>query len=136
MSAAVQTTADATEATGLPCADPSGAPGASGELLEQAPLPVDRVRDAVASPLGAIAQSGSVDQLRGYANAAIGETKLSIGLAVGSPELALLGIAQKALGQAQRYIGEAKSAAEADFPALDAGEPFGDEAASPSDSGI
>lgn len=76
----------------------------------------DPVKGVVTNALEAIAQSGSADQLRGYTNAALGETKLSLGLAVGSPELALLGIAQKALGQAQTYIGKAKMAEGAEAP--------------------
>jgi uncharacterized protein YjbJ (UPF0337 family) len=76
-------------------------------------LPARRqIRGAVADALGAIARDGSADQLRGYANEAIGGTKLNIGLAVGSPELIVLGIAQRTVGRAQRYIGEAKLAAE------------------------
>jgi hypothetical protein len=39
---------------------------------------------------------------------------LNIGLALNSPEMALLGLAQKALGHAQRYVGEAKLAADPD----------------------
>ncbi len=77
---------------------------------------IGKKKGLVANTLEAIALSGSTDQLRGYANAALGETKLSLGLAVGSPELALMGIAQKALGEAQKYIGEAKIAGEIDAP--------------------
>lgn len=78
----------------------------------------------LANALEAIAQSGTTDQFRGYANAALGETKLSLGLAVGSPELAVLGIAQKALGEAQKYIGEAKLSVESNaVKDIEAGDP-------------
>ena len=84
------------------------------EAPGQSPL-AEQIKGVMASALDAIVQSASTDQLRGYANEAIGETKLNIGLAVGSPELILLGIAQKSVGQVQRYIGEAKLAVEADL---------------------
>ncbi len=115
MSGAIATSG--TEAMKLSLEEALQAQGDSGAATPgQQLLPVDQGAGVLASALNAIGQSGSTDQLRGYANEAIGETKLNIGLAVGSPELALLGIAQKALGQAQRYIGEAKLAAEADLP--------------------
>jgi uncharacterized protein YjbJ (UPF0337 family) len=55
-------------------------------------------------------QSGETDQLRGYANAAMGEAKLAVGRAVESPNLTIAGIAQVALGAIQRYVGEEKLA--------------------------
>ncbi|WP_442756689.1 hypothetical protein ACNHKD_08870 [Methylocystis sp. JAN1] len=79
------------------------------------PRAVAELKDAVTDAFERLAQTGSVDRLRGYANEAIGETKLSIGLALSSPEIVLQGLAQQALGQAQRYIGEAKLAEEANI---------------------
>lgn len=85
----------------------------------QSGSPGDPAKGVIASAVDAVAQSLSADQLRGYANEAIGQTRMRIGLAVGSPELALLGMAQKALGQAQRYICDAQSALEPDAPACE-----------------
>ncbi|MGJ0505913.1 MAG: hypothetical protein ACR652_02015 [Methylocystis sp.] len=91
---------------------------APGHAAQPAPSG-DPAKGVIASAVGAVAQSLSADQLRGYANEAIGQTRIRIGLAVGSPELALLGMAQKALGQAQRYICDAQSALEPDAPACE-----------------
>ncbi|TLG71840.1 CsbD family protein [Methylocystis sp. B8] len=66
------------------------------------------------SALDAIVQSGSADQMRGYANQAMGKTKLAVALATQSPELAGAGIAQQALGEMQKFVGEAKLAADRD----------------------
>ncbi len=81
-------------------------------LLE--PTTTVRLNQALSQAFGDVAQSGPSDQLRGYANEAVGRTKLAVGLALRSPELALAGIAQGALGAVQRYVGEAKMAADAE----------------------
>jgi uncharacterized protein YjbJ (UPF0337 family) len=57
-----------------------------------------------------VVQSGETDQLRGYANEAMGKTKLAVGRAAESPDLTFAGIAQVALGAIQRYVGEEKVA--------------------------
>ncbi len=75
---------------------------------------VARLNGTLTQALGDVAQSGPTDQLRGYANEAIGRTKVAFGLALQSPELAMAGLAQGALGAMQRYVGEAKMNAEAD----------------------
>lgn len=84
------------------------------EVPDQTKPAVELIKGIMTDALDSIAQSGSTDQVRGYANTAIGHTKLAVGLAVGSPELTLEGLAQKALGEAQKFIGEAKMTAEAE----------------------
>jgi uncharacterized protein YjbJ (UPF0337 family) len=83
---------------------------ASPEAAAPAAAPA-RLNQALSQAFGDVVQSGPSDQLRGYANEAMGRTKLAVGLALRSPELALAGIAQGALGAMQRYVGEAKMAA-------------------------
>lgn len=83
--------------------------GMAGEVAPAA-APA-RLNQALSQAFGDVVQSGPSDQLRGYANEAMGRTKLAVGLALRSPELALAGIAQGALGAMQRYVGEAKMAA-------------------------
>jgi uncharacterized protein YjbJ (UPF0337 family) len=80
------------------------------DLQENAQGAVSQVKDAVTSALDALAQSGSADQMRGYANAAMGKTKLAVALATQSPELVLAGLAQQAIGEMQKFVGKAKSA--------------------------
>ena len=57
-----------------------------------------------------IVQSGTTDQMRGYANEAMGETKLTLGLATQSTHLTLTDLAQIVVGEFQKTIGEAKLA--------------------------
>lgn len=83
-------------------------------LQEHALCAIDQVKGVVSAALDDLAQSGSADQLRGYANEAMGQTKLAVGLAAQSPELAMAGIAQKALGEMQKFVGEAKRAADSE----------------------
>jgi len=85
---------------------------AACELQENAQCAVSQVKDAVTSALDALAQSGSADQMRGYANEAVGKTKLAVALATQSPELVVASIAQQALGEMQKFVGKAKSAAD------------------------
>lgn len=82
------------------------------DLREKARGTIDPEKCVVTEVVGKIFQSGSSDQLRGYANEAVGKTKLALGLAVQSPELAVAGIAQSALGEVQKFVGEAKLAEE------------------------
>ncbi|MBM3642118.1 MAG: hypothetical protein FJX15_12455, partial [Alphaproteobacteria bacterium] len=56
--------------------------------------------------LDSIVQSGTTDQMRGYANQAMGKTKLTLGMATQSPSLALAGLAQIVVGEFQKSIGE------------------------------
>lgn len=87
---------------------------AAFDLQENAQRAVDQMKDAMTAAVDAVVQSGSADQMRGYANEAMGKTKLAVALATQSPELALAGIAQKALGEVQKFVGEAKLAADSD----------------------
>lgn len=87
---------------------------ASPDLQQDAQSTIDQVKDAVTSALDAVVQSGSADQMRGYANQAMGKTKLAVALATQSPELAMAGIAQQAIGEIQKFVGEAKLAADPD----------------------
>jgi len=80
---------------------------------------IDQVKGAVKDALGSVVQSGSVDQLRGYANEAMGKTKLAVGLAVQSPELTIAGLAQTAIGEVQKLVGEEKNSVDG----IDALEP-------------
>ncbi|MBG0800046.1 CsbD family protein [Methylocystis sp. FS] len=73
---------------------------------------IDQVKDAVSVALDCLTQCSSVDQLRGYANEAMGKTKLAIALSTRSPELAVAGIVQQVIGDLQKFIGEAKNADE------------------------
>ncbi|MBI5011791.1 MAG: CsbD family protein [Methylocystis sp.] len=57
-----------------------------------------------------IVQSGTTDQMRGYANEAMGKTKLTLGLATQSTHLTLTGLAQIVVGEFQKTLGEAKLA--------------------------
>lgn len=84
------------------------------DLQENAQSAVVQVKDAVASALDTFAQSGSADQMRGYANEAVGRTKLAVALATQSPELLVAGIAQQAIGEMQKFVGKAKSAADSE----------------------
>lgn len=95
-------------AAALAGAAPEAPPAAAAQ-----PTAAERLNQALSQAFGDAVQSGPSDQLRGYANEAMGRTKLAVGLAIRSPELALAGIAQGALGAVQRYVGEAKMAAEA-----------------------
>ncbi len=97
-----------TVSVGVVTTSPDAEPPAASEP------PAARLNQALSQAFGGVVQSGQSDQLRGYANEAVGRTKLAVGLAIRSPELAIAGIAQGALGAVQRYVGEAKMAAEAD----------------------
>lgn len=103
----------------------SGAAPETPPAAAPQPTASERLNQALSQAIGDAVQSGPSDQLRGYANEAMGRTKLAVGLALRSPELALAGLAQGALGAVQRYVGEAKMAAEA-APPDDAGAPQSD----------
>lgn len=107
-----------------PICDPEGISG--GDALNSSPLrqeqpvtiqppaqarySVAQARDSVRETLDSIVQSGAADQMRGYANQAMGKTKLTIGIAAQSPNLTLSGLAQIVVGEFQKSIGEAKLA--------------------------
>jgi len=97
-------------------ADSAMAPvqSAALDLQENAQSAVVQVKDAVVSAVGTFVQSGSADQMRGYANEAVGKTKLAVALATQSPELLVAGIAQQAIGEMQKFVGKAKSAADSE----------------------
>jgi len=82
------------------------------DLQEKMQLAIDQVKDAVSVALDCLTQCSSVDQLRGYANEAMGKTKLAIALSTRSSELAVAGIVQQVIGELQKFIGEAKNADE------------------------
>jgi len=71
---------------------------------------VAQVKDSMREAIDNIVQSGTTDQMRGYANEAMGKTKLSLGLATQSTHLTLTGLAQIVVGEFQKTIGEAKLA--------------------------
>jgi uncharacterized protein YjbJ (UPF0337 family) len=71
---------------------------------------VAQVKDSVWETVDNFVQSGAADQMRGYANQAMGKTKLTLGMATQSPSLALAGLAQIVVGEFQKSIGEAKRA--------------------------
>jgi uncharacterized protein YjbJ (UPF0337 family) len=73
---------------------------------------VSQVKDSMREAIDTIVQSGTTDQMRGYANEALGKTKLSLGLATQSTHLTLNGLAQIVVGEFQKSIGEAKLAEE------------------------
>lgn len=74
----------------------------------QARYSVAQARDSMRETLDSIVQSGAADQMRGYANQAMGKTKVTLGLATQSPNLTISGLAQFAVGEFQKSIGEAK----------------------------
>lgn len=91
--------------------------------LEQSAWPrysVAQAKDSMWETLDNIVQSGAADQMRGYANQAMGKTKLTLGIATQSPSLALAGLAQIVVGEFQKSIGEAKLAEDGEdiFPGL------------------
>lgn len=88
---------------------------------------IDQVKGAVKDALDSVVQSGSVDQLRGYANEAMGKTKMAVGLAVQSPELTIAGLAQTAIGEVQKLVGEEKSSSDGN-DALELGNETGPDA--------
>ncbi|WP_246720645.1 hypothetical protein [Methylocystis sp. H4A] len=71
---------------------------------------VAQVKDSMREAIDTIVQSGTTDQMRGYANEAMGKTKLTLGLATQSTHLTLTGLAQIVVGEFQKTIGEAKLA--------------------------
>lgn len=73
---------------------------------------VAQVKDSMREAIDNIVRSGTTDQMRGYANEALGKTKLSLGLATQSTHLTLTGLAQIVVGEFQKSIGEAKLAEE------------------------
>ena len=81
---------------------------------------VAQVKDSMREALDNIVQSGATDQMRGYANEAMGKTKLTLGLATQSTHLTLSGLAQIVVGEFQKSIGEAKLAEDGKdiFPGL------------------
>ncbi len=66
------------------------------------------LKDEIKEALDSVAESSATDLLRGYTNEAAGVAKEAIGRAVELPELVLEGMAQKALGEVQQFIGQAK----------------------------
>jgi len=76
----------------------------------QARSSVAQAKESMLETLDNIVQSGAADQMRGYANQAMGKTKLTIGIAAQSPNLTLSGLAQIVVGEFQKSIGEAKLA--------------------------
>lgn len=84
------------------------------EMEEGGRYGVNQVRDSMKVALDSIAQSGATDQMRGYANEAMGKTKLSLGLATRSPNLTLTGLAQVVVGEFQKSVGAAKLAEDDD----------------------
>lgn len=107
-----------------PICDPEGF--SSGDALNSSPLRHERpatiqppaqarysiaqAKDSMRETLDSIVQSGAADQMRGYANQAMGKTKVTLGLATQSPFLTISGLAQIAVGEFQKSIGEAKLA--------------------------
>jgi uncharacterized protein YjbJ (UPF0337 family) len=94
-------------------ANPPAPPEEPADDLEQsarARYSVSQVKDSMWEALDNIARSGATDQMRGYANEAMGKTKLTLGLATQSTHLTLTGLAQIAVGGFQKSIGEAKLA--------------------------
>ncbi|MBI1980162.1 MAG: CsbD family protein [Methylocystis sp.] len=71
---------------------------------------VAQPKDSMREALNSIVRSGAADQMRGYANQAMGKTKLTLGLATRSSNLTLSGLAQIVVGEFQKSIGEAKVA--------------------------
>ncbi len=69
---------------------------------------VAQAKNSMREALDNIVQSGAADQMRGYANQAMGKTKLTLGMATQSPHLTLSGLAQIVVGEFQKSIGEAK----------------------------
>jgi uncharacterized protein YjbJ (UPF0337 family) len=69
---------------------------------------LNQVTGAVMEAFGNIVESGSADQMRGYANETLGKAKVAVALAVQSPDLAKAGIAQQVIGEVQKFVGEAK----------------------------
>jgi uncharacterized protein YjbJ (UPF0337 family) len=78
------------------------------EQLTRSSYCVAQVKDSMWEAFGHLARSGASDQMRGYANQAMGKTKLTLGMATRSPDLALAGLAQIVVGEFQKSIGEAK----------------------------
>ncbi len=78
------------------------------QLREGVQEAVGFLKDGMKEALDSMAQSSATDLLRGYTNEAAGVAKEAIGRAVESPELVLEGMAQKAIGEVQQVIGQAK----------------------------
>jgi len=90
------------------------------ERSTRARYSVAQVKDSMWEALDNLVQSGATDQMRGYANEAMGKTKLTLGLATQSTHLTLTGLAQIVVGEFQKSIGEAKLAEDGKdiFPGL------------------
>lgn len=90
------------------------------ERSTRARYSVAQVKGSMWEALDNIVQSGATDQMRGYANEAMGKTKLTLGLATQSTHLTLTGLAQIVVGEFQKSIGEAKLAEDGKdiFPGL------------------
>lgn len=87
---------------------------ATAGLRDEAAHAIGQVKETVMDAVEDILQSGTRDQIRGHANQAMGQRKVAIGLAIESPELTIDGIAQKAIGLVQEFIGGAKMAEDQD----------------------
>jgi uncharacterized protein YjbJ (UPF0337 family) len=112
-----------TEADGDgPICDPNGCSGGDALNLspprEEKPVTIEpsgrernlvaQTKDSMREALDNIVQSAAADQMRGYANQAMGKTKLTLGMATQSPTLTFAGLAQIVVGEFQKSIGEAK----------------------------
>lgn len=91
----------------------------SSSLLQDNPIVMEpaaqrysmaQARDSMRERFENIVQSGAADQMRGYANQAMGKTKMTLGIATQSPNLMLSGLAQIVVGEFQKSVGEAKIA--------------------------
>ncbi len=105
--------------------DASNAPASEENSVDlerstRARYSVAQVKDSMWEALDNLVQSGATDQMRGYANEAMGKTKLTLGLATQSTHLTLTGLAQIVVGEFQKSIGEAKLAEDGKdiFPGL------------------
>ncbi len=78
------------------------------QVQEGVQAAVGFLKDEIKEALDSVAESSATDLLRGYTNEAAGVAKEAIGRAVELPELVLEGMAQKALGEVQQFIGQAK----------------------------
>ncbi|MBM3563586.1 MAG: CsbD family protein [Alphaproteobacteria bacterium] len=91
----------------------------SSSLLKEDPIAIEpaarrysvaEAKDSMRETFDNIVQSGAADQMRGYANQAMGKTKMTLGIATQSPNLMLSGLAQIVVGEFQKSVGEAKIA--------------------------
>jgi uncharacterized protein YjbJ (UPF0337 family) len=91
--------------------------GVDPTLQEQVRDAFHDMKGAVTEALDNIANAGAADQMRGRFNETMGAAKFAVAQAIESPELAFAGIIQKALGEVQQSVGDAKLDDAADAPA-------------------